>query len=167
MSQSASLERLRALAAAELSTTVRIRYAALLLVSLAAAGLVSSLWLTEPDLPARTHLAFAAITGAALFWAAAAARTLMTRRVLLGQHRVVVARLAVGFSAVMVVGAVAAVFTGAMGPAAYPAAVFAVLMLAASAAALAAARRQVARLEARRHALEHELGHRPRAGRAE
>lgn len=157
MTAPVSVERLQRLAAAELSVAARLRYAALLLVSLAGAGLVASLWITEPDLPARTHAAFAAIVLVATGWAALAARALATRRVLFARHRVTVAWMAVAVSGLMLAGAAVAWRTGAFGAASGPAAGFAALMLAASVVALIAARRRVASLVARRQALERQL----------
>lgn len=151
------VERLRKLTWAEVSIASRVGYSLLLLVSLAAAGLGAALWITEPDLPARTQTWFAAAIGVALFWTAVAGRALMTRRVLFARHKVLVAWLAVGCSALMTAGAVVAAATGAIGEAAYPAVLVATLMWGGSVGLLVAAKRRMTRLLARRVTLEREL----------
>jgi hypothetical protein len=141
---------------AQLSRRSRLGYVALLLVSLAMAGIVGALWLTEPVLVARAQVGFAVIVGIALAWSAFAIWTLATRRPLLGQDRVIAGRMAVAFTSIFAVSAIA--FALADGrPASYGAAATGLAMLGAAAAALTSARRHVARLTARRQALEREL----------
>ena len=93
--------------ATELSVRTRVLYTLLLLFDLAVAGVVGSLWITEPSLPTRTSVAFAGIVLAALVWAVLLAWTLSRRKVLLTKHRVITSRVAVFFSTVFTAGALA------------------------------------------------------------
>lgn len=93
--------------ATELSVRTRVLYTLLLLFDLAVAGVVGSLWITEPTLPTRTSVAFAGIVLAALVWAVLLAWTLSRRKVLLTKHRVITSRVAVFFSTVFTAGALA------------------------------------------------------------
>ncbi len=102
-----SLREMQRRLATELSVHTRVRYALLLLFNLAVAGVVGALWITEPSLPTRTSVAFAVIVFAALVWAVLLAWTLSRRKVLLTKHRVITARVAVVFSTVFTVGALA------------------------------------------------------------
>ena len=92
-----------------------------------------------------------------LSWVGFAVWVLTHKRILLGRHRVVAGRLAVGFSVVFCIGALAvgyatssrsAVTAGAMG----------VLMLVIATAMLIRARRSVEQLSKRRDELERQLG---------
>jgi hypothetical protein len=141
----------------QLSRRSRLGYVALLLVSLAMAGIVGSLWLTEPVLVARVQVGFALIVGIALAWSGFAIWTLATRRPLLGQDRVIAGRMAVTFTSIFAASAIALALADGR-PASYGAAATGLVMLGAAAAVLARARRHVARLTARRQALERELG---------
>jgi hypothetical protein len=91
----------------ELTAGQRLTHVLLLLADLVVGLAVLSLWLTEPSLPLRTHLGFAAIVAAAAAWACYFTWTLARRRVLFARHRVVAARLAVTVSAVFLAGALA------------------------------------------------------------
>lgn len=147
---------LRALLDTELSTSARLWHVALLLVSLAMTAVAVSLWATEPSLPARTQLAFAAMTLIGVGWAVHAIRVLGSRRVLLAKHRVVAGWMAVTFTSVFASVSVAAVFlTGA--PAARGSMAFAAVMWVVALALLGRARRENQRLEARRRELEQKL----------
>lgn len=144
---------LRQLVETELSTRARAGHVVLLLVSLLMTIGIVSLWGTEPSLPARTQLAFGVMTAIGLSWSAFAIGVLTRRRTLFVRHRIMAGRLAVTFSSVFVVAAVAAGFvTGVR--AALPAAVMGAVMLAAAVFVLLRARRAVARLERRREVLE-------------
>ena len=79
----------------------------LLLIDLVLACVVGSLWVTEPDLPMRTSIAFAGIVLVACAWAVVLGWTLFRRKVLLARHRVVMGRLAVFVTALFMVGALA------------------------------------------------------------
>ncbi|HEX7153206.1 MAG TPA: hypothetical protein VF618_17095 [Thermoanaerobaculia bacterium] len=145
------------LIAGELSLRSRIAYTALLLLTLGAAGAIGSLWLTEPSLPLRTHLAFAVLVGINLSWVSYATWVLTRRRVLLAGHRIIAGRMAVTFSAVFVAGAAIVGIWGPGGSAAFAAAGFGLVMLAVAIALLIHARKNFARLLERRRVLEVQL----------
>jgi hypothetical protein len=88
----------------ELSSTARAGYTLLLLTSFSAAIVMAALLATEPSLPSRTRIAFVVMTGIGLAWTALAAWVLTHRRVLFAPHRVIAARMAVGFSALFALG---------------------------------------------------------------
>ena len=156
-SSSLSTAHLHRLLDTELSRPSRLGHVALLLVSMAMTVVVMSLWLTEPALPARTRVAFGAMTVIGLSWMVFAGWVLTTRRVLLGRDSVVAGRLAVTFTAVFVAGALLVGYS-AGGKAPFAAAGIGVGLLGVAIALLVRARRRVARLTARRDALERELG---------
>lgn len=147
---------LRQLADTELSLPSRVRYVALMLLSLAMAAIVAALWLTEPALPLRTQIAFAVLIGIGAGWIAFAGWVLTHRRILLAGHRIVAGRMAVAFCSVFLLGAVAAGYTTGRS-AGYAAAAQGAVLLAVAIAVLVRARREFARLMARRDALEREL----------
>lgn len=149
--------RIQDLLAGELSTASRLRYMALLLAAGAVTSVVGSLWATEPALPPRTHLAFALIVAAGISWMAFAVWVLTRRRVLLAGHRIVAARMAVGFSALFLVGVAAAMYWGGSPARLAGAAATGVVMLAAAAAMLVRAHRQFAALGDERRRLEREI----------
>ena len=92
-----------------------------------------------------------------LSWVAFALRVLTRRRVLLARHRVVAGRLAVTFTALFALGALAVGYqTGRAAP--YGAAAAGFVLLAAAVAILVQANRTFARLTERRRTLERELG---------
>ena len=93
--------------ASELSLGQRVLYTLLLVADLAVGVAVGSLWLTEPALPPRTRIAFAAIVAVAAVWAAALGWTLARRKVLLARHRLVTSKIAVAASALFTAGALA------------------------------------------------------------
>jgi hypothetical protein len=129
---------------------------ALLLAALGMTVVVVSLWVTEPALPLRTHVAFGVMTAIGLSWSAFAIWVLTSRRVLFARQRVVAGRMAVTFAAVFTAGALAAaVATGAA--AALAAGGTGVVMVAVAVVILRRAHRASARLMARREALEREL----------
>jgi O-antigen/teichoic acid export membrane protein len=148
---------LRRLADAELSTAARVGYVALLLAALIMTVVVGSLWATEPELPSRTRLAFAMMTGIGLAWAAFAGWVLRRRRVLLAGHRIVAGRMAVACTAFFVAGALLVGWTSGE-RAAFAAAAVGGVMLAAAVAILVRAHRDFARLSERRRELERRLG---------
>lgn len=139
----------------ELSTTARAGYTLLLLTSFSAALVIAALLATEPGLPARTRIAFTVMTGIGLAWTALAAWVLTSRRVLFAPHRVIAARMAVGFSALFALG------TLVVGPqwitGWYWALAVAVTMLAVAILLLLHASRRFRELSARRVQLEQAL----------
>ncbi len=143
--------------AAELSRPSRLRYTLLLLTSLAGAGVVGALLATEPALPTRTRLALIVLVGIGLSWAAFALWVLRHRRVLLADHAVVASRLAVTFTTIFTLGALAAGIWGGVGTAASLAAALGALMLTVAIVLLVRARRRVRHLSARRQEIERQL----------
>lgn len=141
----------------ELSAAARAGYTMLLLTSSSAAIVIATLLATEPGLPARTRIAFTVMSGIGVAWAALAAWVLTRRRVLFAPHRVIAARMAVGFSALFALG------TLLVGPqwiaGWYWALALAVLMLAAAVVLLLDAGRRFRELSARREQLEQALAH--------
>lgn len=89
----------------ELSMRTRLVYTLLLLFDLAVGCAVTSLWWTEPDLPARTHIAFAGIVLGTLVWAVYFTWTLTRRKVLFARHRLVACSIAVTFTGLFSAGA--------------------------------------------------------------
>jgi hypothetical protein len=149
----ASVASARELIHTELSGAGRFWHVALLLVAGAMTVGIGSLWATESSLPMRTQVAFGTMVLMGLAWVVYATWALMTRRVLLGQHRVVAGRMAVTFTAAFVTGCiVVAVTTGH--PAGYSASALGAVMLGGAVWLLVRARRDVARLRARKMELE-------------
>jgi hypothetical protein len=134
----------------------RLAYVALMLVSLAMTAVVAALWLTEPSLPARTQIAFAVMSLIGISWSVFAAWVLTRRRILLARHRIVAGRMAVTFTSVFLLGALAVGYTTG-GAAPYAAAAMGGTMLAIAVFMLLRAHRAVARLTERRDTLQHEL----------
>jgi hypothetical protein len=114
---------------------------------------LASLWLSEPALPLRAHIAFAAMTAIAASWVGYSSWVLTRRRVLFGRQRVVAARMAVLFTSVFVAGMVLVGVTSG-GRAPFVAAATGVLLLAIAIALLVRARRVHSQLVARRNELE-------------
>ncbi len=148
---------LRRLADAELSLPSRLGHVALLLGAITMTIIVSSLWLTEAQLPVRTRIAFAVMIVIGLSWTAFAVWVLTHRRILLARHRIIAGRLAVTFTAVFALGALGVgVATGR--PEALSAAGLGTMMLVAAVALLIRAHREFSRLVSRRDALAREIG---------
>ena len=89
--------------ATELPTSTRLGYVALLLTSIAMAIALTTLWATEPVLPARAQWAFGLMLLIAASWSVFAAWTLTRRRVLLVRQQLIAARMGVGFCLAFVV----------------------------------------------------------------
>jgi len=106
--EATSREALRRLTVKSLALRPRLAYTALLFVSAAVTAATLSLLLGEPSLPWMTRISFAVIAGAGLAWSAFFAWVLLRRRVALGWHRVIAARMAVALSALFSVGVIAA-----------------------------------------------------------
>lgn len=87
-----------------LSSTCRSSICALDLV---VGVVIASLLVTEPSLPARTTIAFGVMLAIAAAWAVFFGWTLTRRTLFPAWHRVVAARLAVAFTSVFTVGALA------------------------------------------------------------
>jgi hypothetical protein len=94
----------------ELSTPKRLGYLLLLMMTLVAACLISTLWITEPaPLPLRTHVAFGLLTFINLAWSVLFGWIVTRRKVLFAQHRVIAGWIALAFCALfLIVGLVVA-----------------------------------------------------------
>jgi hypothetical protein len=114
---------------------------------------IVSLWLTEPALPARTHLAFGLMAIIGMSWMALASWALGARRPLFARDRVIAGRMAVAFTATFVVGAAIAAGMGG-GAASFGALGAGILMLVIAGSALRSASRRCTALAARREELE-------------
>jgi len=154
MNAKVSVADMQRLIAGELSLLSRIGYTALLLIALGFAGAIGSLWLTEPWLPLRTHVAFATMVAIALSWVAYSLWVLTRRQVLFAGHRIIAGRMAVAFCTIFVIGSLVTGIWGGGGRAAYGAAAFGVPMLAIAIGVLVSARRRFRDLMERRRALE-------------
>lgn len=140
----------------QLSVRSRLGYVALLLAALAMTTIVGALWATEDALPGRTQAAFALMTGIGLSWVTFSVWVLRHRRPLFANDRIVAGRMAVAFTLLFVVGALAVGFS-AGGAAPFAAAGVGLAMFGAAIGLLIRARRAFARLTMRREALERGL----------
>lgn len=147
---------LQRLSRTELSRAGRVGHVLLSLVASAMTIMIVSLWLTEPALPLRTQIAFAALTGINVAWTAFSLWVLRTKRVMLARHRQVAGRLAVVFASVFTVGCLILTFTVKAG-AARPAFAMSLVLLAVAAVIWRRAELAYARLVTRRTQLETEL----------
>ena len=150
---------LRRLTASELSLPVRLGYVGLLLTAATMTVVVTALLITEPSLRLRTSIALGILAVMGLSWVSFAVWVLSQRRILLGRHRVVAGRLAVGFSAVFCIGAVVVGYATSS-RSAFAAAAIGAVMIAIATAMLVRARRRVEQLSKRRDELERQLGRR-------
>lgn len=142
---------------AELSLRSRLGYVALLLGSLGMAALAGALWLTEPALPFRTQVAFALMIVIGLSWTVFSVWVLRHRRVLYARQHIVAGRMAVAFTSVFVVSALAIGY-GSGKDGAYAAAALGGVMLIAAVLMLLRGHRAFNRLAERRDGLARELG---------
>ena len=146
---------LERIARTELSRGARVGYALLAFVASAMTIVVVSLWLTEPSLPLRTQIAFAAMTFIGLSWIAFSVWALRTRRVMIARHRMVAGRMAVAFTGLFAVGCLALVLAGY--PGAVPALGMSLVQLLVAVVLWWRAATAHAALLARRATLEREL----------
>jgi len=144
-----SLQDIRKLAASELSLKARLGYVALLLVASGGAIGLLALWFTEAHLPARTQIAFGAMTLICVSWVALSAWALTTRRVLLARDRLIGGYMSVAFTALFLAGTIVAVLTTGQA-AAFGAAASGGVMFLIALRVLAVARQRFAALSARR-----------------
>jgi hypothetical protein len=151
---------LQRLTRTELSRGARLGHVVLALGASAMTIIVLSLWLTEPALPLRTRIAFAALTAIGTGWTAFAVWVLSARRVMLVRHRQVAGRLAVLFSSVFTVGCLVLALA-AETDAARPALGMSLGLLMIAAVVWRRAERAQAKLLVRRAQLEQELDRRP------
>ena len=157
--QSPLIDDLRRLTAAELSATARTGYVGLLLAAATMTVVVSALLVTEPALPLRASIALGVLAAIGLSWVSFAVWVLSNRRILFGRHRVVAGRMAVGFSVVFCVGALAVGYATSS-RSAFAAAAMGAPMIVIATGMLAQARRRVEQLSKRRDELEQQLGRR-------
>jgi hypothetical protein len=144
--------------AGTLSHAGRRGHVAMLASAVLFAGAVGSLLLTEPDLPTRTRLAFAAIVIAAASWGTFSVWTLRQRHLPLPTHDLIAARLALGVSGVFLVGALILAASGtAVSRAAGGASVVGAILAGLAWIVWRRAHRRVRDLRARRRALEQQL----------
>jgi hypothetical protein len=148
-----SIEDMQKLVARELSLGARLGHTALLVVGASVAALTAVLWLTEPSLPLRTHIAFGAIVIVGGSWTAYAWWVLTNRRVLLANQRVIASWLAAAFSGLFLVGAVILRDRVGTGGAVVSTTLFGIACV-----NLVAARRRFKRLAAHRDSLMKEMG---------
>ena len=144
-----SIEDMQKQMARELSLGSRLGHTALLVVSASISALTASLWLTEPSLPLRTHIAFAAIVAIGVAWTGFAWWVLANRRIMLANQRVIASRMALVFTALFLIGAVVLRSRAGSGAVVVSAALFAVAGVNAI-----VARRRFMRLVALRRSLE-------------
>jgi hypothetical protein len=147
-----SLQAVRNLAGSELSLKSRLGYVVLLLVASGMTVVILSLWLTEGDLPRRTQLAFGVMSLIGVSWTVFSVWALAARRPLFARDRVIAGSMAVIFTSLFLVGAMAAVIL-ANNAASYVVLGTAVAMLAIAVWILLGARRRFADLLARREML--------------
>lgn len=147
---------LQRLSRRELSRGARVGHVVLALIASAMTIIVFSLWLTEPALPLRTQIAFGALTGIGIGWAAFSVWVLRSRRVMLARQRQVAGRLAVAFSSVFAAGCLALAFAAEI-DAARPALPMSLGLLTIAMVVWRRAETAHAKLLARRAALEQQL----------
>lgn len=152
---------LQRLTRSELSTRARAAHVLLALAASALTVVVISLWLTEPELPPRTALAFGVLACIGAGWVAFSLWVLTSKRMMLARHRVVAGRLAVIFTGVFASGCVTLAFGSAV-PAARPAAALGGLLLCVALVLWQRAKTTQSKLILRRDALERELHARAR-----
>jgi hypothetical protein len=157
VSEPASRAAVHRLANAELSMPSRLGHVVLLIAAAMMTTVVGSLWITEPALPVRTQVGFTVMVLIGLSWVAFALWVLSRRRPLFARHRIIAGRMAVVFTSLFVIGAVAVAYTRG-GRAAYAAGGVGMVMLAAAVVLLVRAERMFLRLTERREDLERELG---------
>jgi hypothetical protein len=155
----ALVDDLRRLTASALSRPARMGYVGLLLAASTMTVIVTALLITEPSLPLRASIALGVLAVIGLSWVGFAGWVLTRKRILLGRHRVVAGRMAVGFSAVFCIGALAVGYATSS-RSAFTAAAMGVVMVAIATAMLARARWSVEQLSKRRDELERQLGRR-------
>ena len=129
---------------AEFSTKARTAYVVWLLCTATFAAALLSLWLTEPVLALRTHIAFAILVAVNLSWAGFCSWALTRKKVLYARQGVIAGRLAVCWSGVFVAFALVAGWTSGRQGAGLMASASGLLFLGASALMLrrATVRRQ-------------------------
>ncbi len=134
----------------ELALPSRIGHTALLLAALAMVTVIGALLLTEPDLPARTRIAFVAMLAIGVSWVVFATWVLRRRHVLYARHRVVAGWMSVTFSTAFTAGCVLLGVLGEAGRWWVPAALTGGVLVTVAGVLLIRAMRAVIALERRR-----------------
>jgi hypothetical protein len=147
---------LQHLSRTELSRGARLGHVVLALVASAMSIVIVSLWLTEPALPLRTRVAFAALTAIGAGWAVFSVWVLRSRRVMLARQRQVAGRLAVAFASVFTIGCLLLAVAG-QAAAARPALAMGLVLLTLAIVVWRRAETAHATLLARKASLEQEL----------
>jgi hypothetical protein len=107
-SASLTIEQVQDMVRRELSAPMRMGYLLMLMITLTGAGLIGTLWLTEPGpLPLRTHVAFGALVVVNAAWAALFGWLLTRRKVLYAVHRVIAGWMAVLFCGIFLIAGLA------------------------------------------------------------
>ncbi|MGH8052022.1 MAG: hypothetical protein ACRERV_12805 [Methylococcales bacterium] len=94
-----------------LSTRARLGHVGLLLAALAMSIVLVALLVTEPGIPMRTHIAFAVMLAMSLSWTGYTIWVLKNRWTLLANHRIVAGKMAVAFTAIFTIAALATGFS--------------------------------------------------------
>lgn len=144
---------------ADLSARPRVAHALLLAAALGGTVVTLSLFLTEPDPPLRTRTAFAVLSLIGMGWTGYALWVLTRRRVLYARQQVVAGWMAVAFTSVFTLGALAIGIGSGMATG-FVAAAMGLALVGAALVLLGRARRRLAALTAKRRALETQLAER-------
>jgi hypothetical protein len=93
-----TVEQVQEMVRRELSTPKRVGYALLGMLTLTAAGLIGTLWWTEPEpLPLRTQVAFGLLMAINVAWSVFCGWVVTRRKVLFAVHSVIAGWMAVAF----------------------------------------------------------------------
>ena len=93
-----TVEQVQEMVRRELSTPKRVGYASLGMLTLTAAGLIGTLWWTEPEpLPLRTQMAFGLLMAINVAWSVFCCWVVTRRKVLFAAHSVIAGWMAVAF----------------------------------------------------------------------
>jgi hypothetical protein len=155
-----SIEQVQAMVRRELSAPTRIGYLLMFLITITAACLIGTLWLTEPmPLPLRTHMALGALVAINVAWSVLFGWLLTRRKVLFAMHRVIAGWMALLFCGVfLVVGLTIAAMNRNL-PALLAVGLIGCAQIAAAIVVLASARQRRTQLLQRRDELVNMLGH--------
>lgn len=139
-----------------LSTRARLGHVALLLAALAMSAVLIALLATEPAIPMRTRIAFAVMLAMSLSWTGYAIWVLKNRWTLLANHRIIAGKMAVAFTAIFTIAALALGFSTGKSAGFLAAGMGAALFVIAI-GLLARAKQRFIILQSRRAQLEREL----------
>lgn len=148
---------IRQMVDAEVSTRGRVGHIALLLCAATMTIGLGTLWATEPELPLRTHVAFASMVAIGCAWTIYAAWVLTTRSVMLARHRIIAAWMGILFSTAFTVLFAAVGYSGQLGNTPFVAAAVESVLIGVAVVMLIRARRRFADLVVLRNSLEHQV----------